>query len=509
VSLGLRIRSRARALVAILPVLLALISAGEGRCDPMRGQGNFEFFVDIASLPAGGGGTIQLLQIAVPTKELRYVEKAGSFFAEVRFSIDLSSGGKVVCKKLFQMKDSRDAMPRVKDLSSFLCHIDSLAVDPGAYRLTVKVEDLNRRKGTLLGILRRTYYSSTVKDAAFEVRPFPENGIALADPILVWEFDRGGRLIPNPMQIYGLRKDTLGVFVQASMPETAAADSLDVRLALTKDTGEAMEEASFKVPVTGDRSAFLRTVDLTAYSAGAYRLTVEARAPGGLFAASSKDFSVAWELVNWQKPARDLMFEGRLLLGDREFDDFARMSLGEQEAFMKGFWKKLDPTPQTAVNEAFERFTSRVRYADAHFGAFERGALTERGFTYIRYGPPDEIIQKPLPQGRDDLYEGIEKIVDEYKIMLDGIMTQPVKDQRPLIISPEAKRATRGSVGNDVGSFEIWNYSFKGDPLLPEDSGMTTKQGLRFLFLDKDGVGDYRLIGTSENMSGEERDPQE
>jgi GWxTD domain-containing protein len=481
-------------------LLVALISAGEVRCDPIRGEGSFEFYVDIASLPSGGPGTIQLLQIAVPTKELRYVEKDGSFVAEVRFSISLSSGDKVVYKKLSQMKDSRDAMPRVKDLSSFLCHIDSCAVAPGAYRLTVKVEDLQHRKKTLLGILRKTYHSSTVKDAAFDVRPFPANEIALADPILVWEFDRGGQFIPNPMQIYGLRKDTLSVFVQASIPETAAADSLDVRLALTKDTGEAIEEALFKVPVKGDRIAFLRKVDLTTYSAGAYRLTVEARAAGGLFASSSKDFSVAWELVNWQKPARDIMFEARMLLDDRRFDDFARMSLGEQEAFMQGFWKKLDPTPQTAVNEVFEKFTSRVRYADAHFGSFQRGALTERGFTYIQFGPPDEIIQKPLPQGQDDLSEGIQKIINDYKIMVDGIMTQPIKDQRPLIIRPEQKRTQIGTGGNDAGSFEIWNYSVKGDPLLQEDKGMTVKQGLRFLFLDKDGIGDFRLVGTSENM---------
>jgi GWxTD domain-containing protein len=504
VSFEPRIRSHARALVAVLPVLLALLSAGEVWCDPMLGRGSFDFYVDITSLPTGGPGTIQLIQIAVPTKELRYVEKAGSFVAEVRFSISLSSGDKVVYKKLLRMKDSRDALPRVKDLSSFLCHIDSCAVDPGAYRLTVKVEDLQRRKRTLLGIMRKVYYSSTMKDAPFEVRPFPASGIALADPILVWESGRGGQFIPNPMQIYGLRKDTLSVFVYASMPAGSSADSLDVRFALTRDTGEAMEEALFKVPVSGNRSAFLRMVDLAAFPAGAYRLTVETRAPGALFASSGKDFSVAWELVNWQKPIRDIMFEARILLNDRELDDFAKMSLGEQEAFMRSFWKKLDPTPQTAVNETFEKFASRLRYADTHFGSFERGALTDRGFTYIRFGPPDEIVNRPLPQGRDDLYEGIDKIVDEYKIMLDGIMTQPEKQerqQRPLIISPDKKRATRGTVGNDAGSFEVWNYSFKGDPLLPGDKGMTVKQGLRFLFLDKDGVGDYRLTGTSENMS--------
>jgi GWxTD domain-containing protein len=469
----------------------------------MRSQGSFDFFVDIASLPTSEGGAIQLLQIAVPTKELRYVEKDGSFVAEVRFSIDLRSGDRVVYNKLFQMKDSRDAMPRVQDLSSFLCQIDSCAVDPGVYRLTVKAEDLNRRKRTLLGILRRSFVSATVKNAAFEVRPFSAGEIALADPILVWEFDRAGRFIPNPMQIYGLRKDTLSVIVQAAMPEGAAADSLDVRMALIKDTGETMEEALFKVPVNGNRSSFLRRVDLTTFAAGAYRVAVEMRSPGGLYASSGKDFSVAWELVNWQKPMRDIMFEARMLLDDQGYDSFERMSLGKQEAFMRSFWKKLDPTPQTAVNEAFEKFASRVRYADAHFGSFDRGALTDRGFAYIRFGPPDEIIHQPLPQGRDDLFEGIEKVITEYKIIADGITTtKSMKDRRPLIISPEKQRATRGSIGNDVGSFEVWNYSFKGDPVLPEDKGMTVKQGLRFLFLDKDGIGDYRLVGSSENMSG-------
>jgi GWxTD domain-containing protein len=470
----------------------------------MRGTGGFDFFVDIASLPSGGGGAVQLIQIAVPTKELRYVEKDGSFVAEVRFSIDLRSDKDVaVHTRRFQMKDSRGAAPRVKDLSSFLCEIDSCAIDPGVYRLTVKVEDLNRRKRTLLGILRKIYVSSRVKDASFEVRPFPAGEIALADPILVWESDPSGRFIPNPMQIYGLRKDTLSVFAQAALPDGASADSLDVRFALTKDTGEAMEEARFRIPVRGGRSSFMRSVDLTTFAAGDYRVTVEMRSPGGMFASSGKDFTVAWELVNWQKPMRDIMFEARLVLDDHDYDGFERMSLGEQEAFMQRFWKKLDPTPQTAINEVFERFTSRVRYADAHFGSFNRGALSDRGFTYIRYGPPDEIIHKPLPQGRDDLFEGIEKVVTEYKIIADGItVTKSMKDRRPLIISPEKQRATRGSVGNDVGSFEVWNYSFKGDPLLPGDKGMTVKQGLRFLFLDQDGIGDYRLVGSSENMSG-------
>ncbi len=505
-SLGFRIRSHARTLIAILPVLLALAPAGDARCGSVRGQGSFEFFVDLASIPSGEGSALQLIQIAVPTKEIRYVEKSGSFTAEVRFSIKLMSGDDVVHEKLFQMRDTRGQMPQVKDLSSFLCHIDSCVVDPGSYRLTVKVEDLQRKKRTLLGILRRTYLSSEVKDAAFEVQRFPADGIALADPILVWE-SGGGRLIPNPMQIYGLRKDTLSVYVQAAVPEAAGADSLDVRILTSRDTGEQMEEARFRIPVRGTRSSFLRMTDLAAYPSGSYRLTVETSAPGGLFASSGKDFTVVWELVNWQKPLRDIVLEARLVLSGKQFDEFSRKDLGEQEIFMRDFWKKLDPTPQTALNETFEKFVARVRYADTQFGTYERGALTDRGYILIRFGLPDDIINQPLPQTRDDLYEGLDKILTEYKIVSDGIMTEKsVKDVRPIVISPEKQRATRGDVGSDTGSFEVWTYGFQGDPLLPDDTGMTVDQGLRFLFVDKDGYGSYRLVGSSEDMTGDSRD---
>jgi len=501
-SRGPRIGLHARALIAILPMLLGLAAAGEVRSDPILGQGGFDFYVDVSSLPSGGRGAIQLIQIAVPTKELRYVSKDGAMVAEARFTITLLSGDAVAYRKTKKMRDTREAAPRVKDLSSFLCLLDTCAVDPGDYRLTVQVEDLHRRKGTLLGFIRRTYVNAVVKDAAVTIRPFAGNGIELADPILLWEFGRDGQVIPNPMQIYGLRKDTLSVFVEAATKDRGI-DSLDVRFSLTKDTGEPMEEALFRIPVKGNRGTFVRMTDLTTYPAGSYRVAVEAWAPGGLFASSGKDFSVVWELVNWQKPMRDIMMEARILLDTKEYAAFAAMSLGEQEAFMRGFWKKLDPTPQTAVNESFDGFNARVRFADANFAQFERGSLTDRGFVFIRFGPPDEIIRKPLPQSRDDLFEGIEKVATEYKIIAEGIMTEKaLKDDRPMILSDEKRRATRGTVGSDVGSFEVWNYSFKGQPLLPEDKGMTIRQGLRFLFLDKDGIGDYRLVGSSESMWG-------
>jgi GWxTD domain-containing protein len=500
---GRRKDLRIHLLGAFLPVLVVLATGGGLRGASLVGRGDFDFYLDVASLPAGNGEATQLLQVAVPTKELLYAERDGVHRADVRVTFDLRAGDESIFRKAVQLRDSRSAPPSVKDLSSFLCHIDSCSVAPGRYTLTVTVEDLQRRKQTLLGWIRKSYAASVVKDAAIEVAVPEAGALAMGDPILVWSIDPNGGFIPNPMQIYGLRKDTLTLFASAALPPGASADSLRVRIAVTKAAGDSIDEKRLTVPLRGGRGVFVESFDLAAYAAGDYRVLVEAEAGEGLFAAAGKDFTVAWELLNWQRPVRDILVEAGFLFDDDEYERFKRMTLGEQEAHLKSAWKRVDPTPQTAVNEAYAAFLARVRHADRHFGVFQRGATSDRGLVYVRFGPPDEIIVRPIPKDRADLLSGMEKVGDEYEIVLEGSRSDQdamIRDTRPRIVSPERQRATRGNVGGDAGSFEIWSYNIKGDPIFPGDTGMTLKSGLRFLFLDSDGYGDYRLVGTSEDM---------
>lgn len=55
------------------------------------------------------------------------------------------------------------------------------------------------------------------------------------------------------------------------------------------------------------------------------------------------------------------------------------------------FWKKLDPTPSTEFNEAFEEYYQRVYYANNAFKSYIEGWQTDRGMVYIVLGPPATI----------------------------------------------------------------------------------------------------------------------
>jgi len=173
-----------------------------------------------------------------------------------------------------------------------------------------------------------------------------------------------------------------------------------------------------------------------------------------------------------------------LLLDDEEKeDDFARLTVGEQEAYLDHYWAERDPTPGTAVNEERERFHQRVDYANRNFGTagIEKGMDSDRGRTYIRYGEPDEIRREVMPTNGLQV-DDIAKAVAE----TDGF--------------GEAVPLKSNGAGADMRSFEIWTYDLlvhpSGDAV--RDLGPRHPVKRVFVFVDEEGYGNYVLRYTND-----------
>lgn len=67
----------------------------------------------------------------------------------------------------------------------------------------------------------------------------------------------------------------------------------------------------------------------------------------------------------------------------------------ERDEFMRQFWERRNPNPDSAYNKFKEEHYRRLGIANSHFETDEPGWKTDRGHVYIVFGPPDSIQSYP------------------------------------------------------------------------------------------------------------------
>jgi GWxTD domain-containing protein len=86
----------------------------------------------------------------------------------------------------------------------------------------------------------------------------------------------------------------------------------------------------------------------------------------------------------------------RWIITDEEKSAFMQLSNDEErDQFIEAFWQRRDPTPDTEENEFKEEHYRRIAYANEHYAAGIPGWKTDRGRTYIVFGPADEVESHP------------------------------------------------------------------------------------------------------------------
>jgi hypothetical protein len=98
--------------------------------------------------------------------------------------------------------------------------------------------------------------------------------------------------------------------------------------------------------------------------------------------------------------------------------------------------------------------------------------FSDRGRVYIRYGEPDDVQIERLPVNDKTLGFAIS---DEI----------PKEDQKTI-----AKQES-GIV--DTRAYEIWTYQHSGYEIVPREGLSEMVQGLKFVFVDEQGYGEYIL----------------
>lgn len=453
---------------------------------PWRAGGRLGFTVDAAARPDSAGLSLEI-GIRIPPATLARLGRDEAGEAQLRAEVRLR--GRYGSRNQ-QASQAYVLEPETDSQGQGRVIVMRFPAAPGPCRVNVKLTDLLSRHPTLLG--GRNAHLEAEVAGELEI-PRADQGRELSNVQFLWPrgdstasavFERGGRwIIPNPDRLYGLYAEQLraGFSARGRAGDTRPWHWV-ARVFDAQGGGVAQREST--AAATGRLDAEV-VFDLSGEPAGGYDLELKAWQEGDAAALQRRQrFSIGWQSDTWVNGAAETNDEAHFLFPAAAEEDFVRLHPGEQEALLEEFWKRRDPTPETAYNEALETFRERVRHANTVFTrpGFERGMFTDMGRVYVRYGEPFEILRQVIPAGESTLESQLQEI----------LMTE---DRQPIDVAQKG-------LGGDMRPFEVWVY--EGDIPLPPDADPTepargrTKRRLLFLFVDDQGTGIFRLRYSTE-----------
>jgi GWxTD domain-containing protein len=358
----------------------------------------------------------------------------------------------------------------------------ALPLKPGPQELEVRLEQRSRRR-PIAYLGRRMPRSSRVR-GEFEFEG-GRSALEASDVEFVWTHvgsaGFGGRgVLPNPERLYGLNASQVrAAFILRGTPGDERPWQWRARILAPQESLLFARDSTLAGATWVESEV---AFDASHMAAGGYDFELSAwRTGDSLHVTRRSRFSVAWQPDTWFRNPGNIEDAVHLLLQPQAEEAFALLQPGEQERYLDDFWKVRDPTPGTAVNEARETFMSRVEHANRAF-AFSTlvpGMFTDMGRVYIRYGEPFEIHRQVIPIGDNELARVLMDLDLDEDREIGTLNTTPGPDTRP---------------------YEVWVY--EGDiPMPPEvdpRQPLARRFRLVFLFVDEQGLGDYRLQYSTE-----------
>lgn len=132
----------------------------------------------------------------------------------------------------------------------------------------------------------------------------------------------------------------------------------------------------------------VEALDISKLENGKYILRIEV-SQGNDFAVNEKEFFIIRE-VDFTEEEMKYYDQIQYVASNDELSLYNRLNAEGKKNFIKQFWKKKG---KALLNTLIER----IKYADEKFSSgTERGKDSDRGWIWIKYGEPDEVVRLPI-----------------------------------------------------------------------------------------------------------------
>ncbi len=360
---------------------------------------------------------------AIPMTELKFIDKqSDSLQAKVMIRLTVKKEKNYFNDYTWVLEKTIKDTSELKD-SGQMVDVLRYVMQPGLYEFSFYAEDLNDSTNT------------DTKKMEVKIELYPENDIGLtniqlASAIKQADIDKnnvfwksGLEIIPNPGAIYGSRSPVLFYYLESyNMEKLLKNDTYKNKVYITSLEGKAIEKVKPRVQQKNvlNSSIEVGTVNISALPSGVYNFNFEIYdMEDSLRRSAIKKFyvynpSIELDLEGSVEDIEKAILESEFAEMnekelDKEFELTRYFASSEQRNFYKKLdnaeakrhyiyemWKKLDPTPDSRINEFMLQYKQRIEQANEEFRTYTRqGWKTDRGRIYVLYGRPTDIERYP------------------------------------------------------------------------------------------------------------------
>jgi GWxTD domain-containing protein len=481
---------------------------------PRPSAGDIVFFADVVTFYAADGRNTEEVYCVVSNDQIKFIDTGTKFRGDLVYEVAVfDPEGLEVARITKKAEVFAHTENEIKDRSIIQVFESSFEVDPGYYTVEVMLEDQNALKKAIVSYLLKKKNTGAV-EIDVSSKEFKPGSVALSDIEFARSISRrssglfeksGYEVVPNPRRLYGLLVNELSLFYEIyDFTEEGVGDSLMTVYSIINKTGDTIFSDRRTVAMSGWSVANVALFDVSSLAAGTYLLRVEALdSSGEVLARSQAKFDAAWTVLSWGKHLHEVEEEMLHIMTEGEMEGFRSLSTGDRELYLTEFWRDLDPNPVTLENEALEEHYRRVNYADLHYTTDVRGALSDMGRLYIKYGQPDDIqahfSDYEFIQGTRDMAGGTDPaLTDPFSRTHMKSGTPGTEDYTRTAGEADEHLDQRGGETVHGKSYEIWSYEGPGNPVRRLAKRSSTQARVRFIFVDETGNGNYRLIYSTE-----------
>lgn len=329
--------------------------------------------------------------VSIPYTELVWEKEAGRYTAGIGFVVELTptKGRRRLYGDAWERRLSVADYATTRSARNQVVETREFEVPPGVYQVRVSAQDV---RALMVAEVRDRL---ELEDPSRVPVSFSDLELGLVDSV--------GRFVALPARQYGY--DSGEMAVRVSVLDRRAGPwprAHAYRWRVVDESGATLREGDTTVTVPRPASPVVLRPTHGELFIGGYAFELELR-EGRTTWRTERAFE-----VDESGPPRGRDYEQMLeaLAYVAEINEVEAMRTrdeAEQAVRWEEFWRRRDPTPETARNEYQVEFFRRLRYAERQFVGFGPGWRSDMGRAYIRYGPPDQVEQRPATSGQPAL----------------------------------------------------------------------------------------------------------